>query len=244
MTLGVFAILLTFASLDANQSVRNPCLAVEYKVMRPPLYPPEAVRDHSEGKTILMVTVGVDGVPSNVVVSTSSGNVHLDDAAADTVKGWRFEPMRCDGKIVVSQILVPVNFSLADEQVDPKSLSASKWEVAPDSKPMEFEAVNAALGYLTTEPGIVEVPGNSPKHRVFHQEHDVSAKIWFVDTASGTGWTTVIRWRQIRRDDTRWGLYSYLCDGPEAYCSEMRAGIIEFTKAHPPPPPPVLRPVQ
>jgi len=207
---------------------------------KPPLYPPEAVKDHAEGKAMLQVTVGVDGSPTRVVLNSSSGNMYLDGAAIEAVEGWRFEPKRCAGQAVASDALLPVNFSLADVDSNPNSLIASKWDVAADSEPMEFSSVKDALPFLTKHKSALELPTNNPRHRMFLEQNG-TATAWFIDTEAGTGWTTVVRWHQMKRVDTRFGLYAYLCEGPDSYCTNKRNEIVAYTKNHPLPPPPLQR---
>lgn len=170
-------------------------------------------------------------------VNSSSGNVYLDNAAIEAVKDWRFEPKQCAGKAVVSQAFLPVKFSLADLDAD----SSPRWDVAPDDEPMDFFKTEDALPFLKKRPNIEEMPARNPGHLAFNERGGTGTKVWFVDIDPGTGWTTVVRWRQIKHGDSRLGLYAYLCNGPVLYCANRRREIVEFTKDHPPPPPPLQR---
>ena len=73
------------------------CSAAEYLHVTRPLYPASAVRDKATGKTILRVTIGIDGTPGPMSVATSSGRSDLDAAAQEQVATWRFKPTRCAG---------------------------------------------------------------------------------------------------------------------------------------------------
>lgn len=78
----------------------------------PPRYPPQAVREHHEGKVSLKVLVGRDGKATDLAIESSSGYDELDRAAIATVQAWTFNPARKDGNPVESHVRVPVDFSL------------------------------------------------------------------------------------------------------------------------------------
>ncbi|MDF3072789.1 MAG: hypothetical protein K0S54_456 [Alphaproteobacteria bacterium] len=73
-----------------------------------PPYPPLARSRGQEGRVVLDVTIGIDGVPTSVVVGRSSGAPLLDESAATTVKTWRF---RNESSRVLS-LSVPIVFEL------------------------------------------------------------------------------------------------------------------------------------
>jgi protein TonB len=58
--------------------------------MPSPRYPMAALRAQREGQVILNVTVTQDGDVTAVSVGHSSGDLDLDHAATDAVRGWRF----------------------------------------------------------------------------------------------------------------------------------------------------------
>ena len=60
----------------------------------------------------LRVLVTREGVPAQVSVEKSSGSRHLDGAALDAVKTWRFVPARRGAEAVEAWMLVPVVFKL------------------------------------------------------------------------------------------------------------------------------------
>jgi len=82
--------------------------------MRPPKYPPQAVRQHLQGKLMLKVLVGVDGHAEEVTVEKSSGSRLLDQAAIDAVKTWMFNAGIKDGKPSRGYALVPIEFNLSE----------------------------------------------------------------------------------------------------------------------------------
>ncbi|WP_197427156.1 energy transducer TonB [Noviluteimonas gilva] len=87
--------------------------SLEYASAPPPAYPRDAMTRRIEGTVILEVLVGVDGVPLDVRVQTSSGNRSLDEAARKHIlKKWKFKPATQDGYAVEAIGLVPVKFVL------------------------------------------------------------------------------------------------------------------------------------
>jgi protein TonB len=77
-----------------------------------PRYPPRALRRRETGTVRVQVEVGVDGVPIDVSVATSSDSRELDRAAVDAVRKWRFRPAQRDGQAVSSTVVIPVEFKL------------------------------------------------------------------------------------------------------------------------------------
>ena len=78
-----------------------------------PRYPPQALRQHEEGTVILMILVGVDGLPKDVKVEKSSGHRDLDRAAMEAVRKYRFNPEIRNGKKVEGYARVPITFNLS-----------------------------------------------------------------------------------------------------------------------------------
>ncbi len=77
-----------------------------------PYYPQSAKRKGIQGKVLLSVVVKVDGTPSLVQVSRSSGSSELDEAALDAVKQWKFIPAKSRGQFVEASVIVPVEFKI------------------------------------------------------------------------------------------------------------------------------------
>jgi protein TonB len=78
----------------------------------PPPYPLVARRNGEQGKVILRVLVTRGGLPASVDIEKTSRSSHLDDAALETVKTWRFVPARQNGQPVDAWVLVPIVFRL------------------------------------------------------------------------------------------------------------------------------------
>jgi len=77
-----------------------------------PGYPDAARRAGEQGTVTLRVWVGRDGLASRVAVAKTSGSPHLDAAALEAVKAWRFTPARRGADAIESWMLVPIVFRL------------------------------------------------------------------------------------------------------------------------------------
>ena len=79
---------------------------------RPPVYPEIARIRGEQGRTVLRVSVGADGLPHDISVSVSSGYPVLDSAALSAVRDWRFVPATRGNTPVPAVAEVPVRFQL------------------------------------------------------------------------------------------------------------------------------------
>jgi protein TonB len=77
-----------------------------------PAYPSSARRLGVQGTTLLNVLVADDGRVANVIVKQSAGHPDLDQAAAEAVRRWRFEPARRGTEKVAMWVQLPVEFRL------------------------------------------------------------------------------------------------------------------------------------
>lgn len=77
-----------------------------------PRYPLAARRAGEQGTVVLRVVVTRDGTAARVEIDKSSGSPHLDTAARETVKAWRFTPGRRGAETIESWMVVPVVFRL------------------------------------------------------------------------------------------------------------------------------------
>ncbi len=81
-------------------------------VNQPPEYP-EAARVHGEqGYVLLSIHVLANGEAGSVSVTQGSGYRDLDEAAANAVRKWRFQPATLSGQPVPSVIAYRINFNL------------------------------------------------------------------------------------------------------------------------------------
>ncbi|HEY2394153.1 MAG TPA: energy transducer TonB [Candidatus Angelobacter sp.] len=76
-----------------------------------PEFSEEARKTKHQGEVILLATIGVDGLPRNLTVVRSLG-MGLDEKALETVRTWRFDPAKKDGRPVAVQMNIIVNFNL------------------------------------------------------------------------------------------------------------------------------------
>lgn len=77
-----------------------------------PRYPESARRAGVQGTTLLKLQVLENGRVGQVLVEQSAGHRDLDNAAAEAVKQWLFEPARMGKDPVAVWVLLPVQFEL------------------------------------------------------------------------------------------------------------------------------------
>ncbi|HEY2009425.1 MAG TPA: energy transducer TonB [Rhizomicrobium sp.] len=76
-------------------------------------YPPVSVMTGEEGSTLVKVSIGADGVPTDVSVAKSSGSLRLDQAAVDHIKAdWRWNAPVKSCKPQAAQTEVNVTWNL------------------------------------------------------------------------------------------------------------------------------------
>ncbi len=74
-----------------------------------PEFSPLARQFHYEGMTVLNMTVNESGLPEDIQVLRPAG-FGLDDNAVQTVRAWKFDPAKLDGKAVKVVVEVEVNY--------------------------------------------------------------------------------------------------------------------------------------
>jgi TonB family protein len=77
-----------------------------------PRYPDSARRARAQGTTYLKFRVLATGKVGEVLIEKSAGRRDLDEAAADAVKKWLFEPARVGTEAVSVWVILPVEFKL------------------------------------------------------------------------------------------------------------------------------------
>jgi protein TonB len=92
--------------------ITPPAFNAAYLQNPAPRYPLMARRRGEQGTVTLRVLVTRDGIPARVSVERTSGSGHLDSAALETVKTWRFTPARAGSEPIEAWVLVPVVFRL------------------------------------------------------------------------------------------------------------------------------------
>ena len=85
-----------------------------------PRYPVEAVREGQQGRVMLLVTVGADGVPTGLEVDPEQTDApsSLQQAALAAVAQWRFDPAQENGVAVAGKVRVPMDFAINELDED------------------------------------------------------------------------------------------------------------------------------
>jgi protein TonB len=78
----------------------------------PPRFPMESRKRREQGTVILDVTVGIDGLVSQIRVATSSGFERLDKAALNAVRNWQWKPLIRGGQPVSVRGAITIPFVL------------------------------------------------------------------------------------------------------------------------------------
>ena len=99
------------AGRSAND-VAAPSFNAAYLSNPAPRYPLIARRNGEQGTVTLKVLVTREGMPASVSVDKTSGSAHLDSAALEAVRSWRFAPARQGTQPVEAWVLVPIVFRL------------------------------------------------------------------------------------------------------------------------------------
>lgn len=93
-------------------AVQLPSSDADYLQNPKPTYPAMSRRQGEQGKTIVRVLIGVDGLPKLTELAKSSGFVRLDQAAMDTIMRWRFVPGKRAGVPEPMWFNIPINWVL------------------------------------------------------------------------------------------------------------------------------------
>lgn len=96
----------------ASIAVTPPSFSAAYLRNPAPRYPLAARRAGEQGTVTLRVLITRDGLPARVELEKTSGSSHLDIAAQEAVRTWRFEPARRGAEPIESWHLVPIVFRL------------------------------------------------------------------------------------------------------------------------------------
>jgi TonB family protein len=78
-----------------------------------PIYPTTARRAQKEGKVLLQATIGIDGIPKDIVALTKLG-FGFEQAAIDALKKTRYFPAKKNGEEVEGRFNIPFEFKLED----------------------------------------------------------------------------------------------------------------------------------
>lgn len=100
------------APVPAPAALTPAAFNADYLENPPPAYPALSRRLGEQGRVILRVLVNAAGSADEVQIRSSSGHPRLDQAARDTVRGWKFVPAKRGEQPVAAWVLVPISFRL------------------------------------------------------------------------------------------------------------------------------------
>ncbi|HSW17487.1 MAG TPA: energy transducer TonB [Ramlibacter sp.] len=100
------------APAPAPPRVVLPSSDADYLQNPKPVYPPVSKRLGEQGKVIVRVLIGPDGLAQRAELRQSSGFDRLDQSALATVLKWRYVPGKRDGVAEAMWFNVPINFVL------------------------------------------------------------------------------------------------------------------------------------
>lgn len=96
----------------APAKVELPSSDADYLSNPKPSYPPMSRRLGEQGKAVVRVLIGADGLPQKAELKQSSGFERLDQAALATVMKWRYVPGKRGGVPEPMSFNVPITFIL------------------------------------------------------------------------------------------------------------------------------------
>ena len=96
----------------AAPKVELPSSDADYLQNPKPSYPAMSKRLGEQGKVVVRVLIGVDGVVQKAEIRQSSGFERLDQAALMTAQRWRYVPGKRGGVAEAMWFNVPINFVL------------------------------------------------------------------------------------------------------------------------------------
>jgi protein TonB len=96
----------------ASAGVVLPSAYAAYLHNPPPAYPALSRRLAEQGRVMVRVLIGADGVPQKAELQAASGYDRLDRAAMDAVMRWRFVPGRRGDVPEPMWVSVPIVFNL------------------------------------------------------------------------------------------------------------------------------------
>lgn len=96
----------------APKKVELPSSDADYLQNPRPAYPAISKRLGEQGKVLVRVLIGADGLPQKAEISQSSGYDRLDQVAVNTVLKWRYVPGKRGGVPESMWFVVPINFVL------------------------------------------------------------------------------------------------------------------------------------
>jgi len=178
----------------------NPILRVGKDVTPPrvvydpdPPYPDAPRHAGFQATVILWLVVDTDGSPQRIRVQQSAG-MGLDEAAADSVKTWRFQPSTQNGEPVAVMINVEVNFRLGGLKED------APLHAPPEAshKPPQFPGIDIAA-----YPLVIHIDGENGA--LAEKGYQIVAEATLDDPAGKRSFTMT-------------------CSGPKGHCTYLNKG--------------------
>lgn len=96
----------------APAKIELPSSNADYLSNPKPPYPPMSKRLGEQGKAIVRVLIGADGLPQKAEIRQSSSFERLDQSALATVMNWRYVPGKRGGVPEAMWFNVPISFVL------------------------------------------------------------------------------------------------------------------------------------
>lgn len=100
------------AAPPAPPRVELPSSDADYLQNPRPPYPPISKRLGEQGKVLVRVFIGANGLAEKAEIRQSSGFDRLDQIALSTVQKWRYVPGKRGGVAEAMWFVVPINFVL------------------------------------------------------------------------------------------------------------------------------------
>lgn len=91
-------------------------ISADYSENPTPDYPSLAKSMGWQGKVMLKVQVSEEGLSAAVEIERSSGYEILDESAVEAIKQWRFTPAKHGETPIASSVIVPIIFTLQDQE--------------------------------------------------------------------------------------------------------------------------------
>ena len=102
----------TTVPVAAGPLIELPSSDADYLQNPKPAYPAQSRRMGEQGKVIVRVLIGVDGLAQKAEIRKSSGFDRLDESALNTAKNWRYVPGKRAGVVEAMWFSVPINYVL------------------------------------------------------------------------------------------------------------------------------------
>ena len=94
----------------APPAIQLPSSNADYLQNPKPAYPQLSKRLGEQGKVVIRVLIGIDGVPQKAEMRQSSGFDRLDQVSLETVRTWRFDPAAYRSNSETRWVHIPINF--------------------------------------------------------------------------------------------------------------------------------------